>query len=47
MPLCEEFTFTQFRIEPNYQELPSEDIKRAEKDGVEVRVIARESMGPD
>ena len=23
-------------IEPNYQELPSEDIKRAEKDGVKV-----------
>ncbi|KAK9714229.1 hypothetical protein RND81_06G080200 [Saponaria officinalis] len=32
-------------IEPNYQELPSEDIVRAEKDGVEVRVIAGESMG--
>lgn len=32
-------------IEPNYQELPSEDIKRAEKDGVEVRIIAGESMG--
>ncbi|KAL6321677.1 hypothetical protein AAG906_031185 [Vitis piasezkii] len=32
-------------IEPNYQELPSEDIKRVEKDGVEVRVIAGESMG--
>lgn len=33
------------RIEPNYQELPSDDIPRAEKDGVEVRVIAGESMG--
>ncbi|XP_044465649.1 pirin-like protein [Mangifera indica] len=32
-------------IEPRYQELKSEDIKRAEKDGVEVRVIAGESMG--
>ncbi|CAO2832160.1 unnamed protein product [Amaranthus hypochondriacus] len=32
-------------IEPNYQELPSEDIPRAEKDGVEVGVIAGESMG--
>ncbi|KAK0608263.1 hypothetical protein LWI29_028054 [Acer saccharum] len=32
-------------IEPRYQELLSEDIKRAENDGVEVRVIAGESMG--
>ncbi|XP_061367653.1 pirin-like protein [Gastrolobium bilobum] len=32
-------------IEPNYQELPSENIPGAEKDGVEVRVIAGEAMG--
>lgn len=32
-------------IEPNYQELSSEDIVGAENDGVEVRVIAGESMG--
>lgn len=32
-------------IEPNYQELPSENIPSGEKDGVEVRVIAGESMG--
>ncbi|KAH9620469.1 hypothetical protein KSS87_016579 [Heliosperma pusillum] len=32
-------------IEPNYQELLREDIARAEKDGVEVRIIAGESMG--
>ncbi|KAB1213392.1 Pirin-like protein [Morella rubra] len=32
-------------IEPRYQELLSEDIKRAEGDGVEVRIIAGESMG--
>ncbi|KAF8393960.1 hypothetical protein HHK36_020162 [Tetracentron sinense] len=32
-------------IEPRYQELLSEEIKKAEKDGVEVRVIAGESMG--
>ncbi|XP_048333913.2 pirin-like protein [Ziziphus jujuba] len=32
-------------IEPRYQELLSEDISRAEEDGVEVRVIAGESMG--
>ncbi|XP_058182876.1 pirin-like protein isoform X2 [Rhododendron vialii] len=32
-------------IEPRYQELLSEDIARAEKDGVEVRVIAGEAMG--
>ncbi|OWM67662.1 hypothetical protein CDL15_Pgr024747 [Punica granatum] len=32
-------------IEPRYQELPSEDIPTAEADGVEVRVIAGESMG--
>jgi redox-sensitive bicupin YhaK (pirin superfamily) len=33
------------RIEPRYQELLSDDIKRAEKDGAEVRIIAGESMG--
>ncbi|KAJ8774342.1 hypothetical protein K2173_011591 [Erythroxylum novogranatense] len=32
-------------IEPRYQELLSEDIKYAEKDGAEVRIIAGESMG--
>ena len=32
-------------IEPKYQELPSENIPSIEKDGVEVRVIAGESMG--
>ncbi|XP_021861723.2 pirin-like protein [Spinacia oleracea] len=32
-------------IEPNYQELLNEDIVRAENEGVEVRVIAGESMG--
>ncbi|CAN0858104.1 Pirin-like protein [Linum grandiflorum] len=32
-------------IEPGYQELLSQDIKRAEKDGVQVRIIAGESMG--
>ncbi|GLT74889.1 hypothetical protein SLA2020_466540 [Shorea laevis] len=32
-------------IEPRYQELLSEDIRRAEKDGVEVKIIAGESMG--
>ncbi|CAA2935241.1 Hypothetical predicted protein [Olea europaea subsp. europaea] len=32
-------------IEPRYQELPDEDIPRAEKDGVEVKVIAGEAMG--
>ncbi|KAK1418940.1 hypothetical protein QVD17_28093 [Tagetes erecta] len=32
-------------VEPNYQELLSEDIKKAEKDGVEVKIIAGESMG--
>ncbi|KAF8388503.1 hypothetical protein HHK36_027176 [Tetracentron sinense] len=32
-------------IEPRYQDLLHEDIKKAEKDGVEVRVIAGESMG--
>ncbi|CAL0316297.1 unnamed protein product [Lupinus luteus] len=32
-------------IEPNYQELVSEDIPSAEQDGVEVKVIAGESMG--
>ncbi|KAA8531318.1 hypothetical protein F0562_006027 [Nyssa sinensis] len=32
-------------IEPRYQELLSQDISRAEKDGVEVRVIAGEAMG--
>lgn len=33
------------RIEPRYQEIRSEDIKQVEKDGVEVRIIAGESMG--
>ncbi|KAB5569666.1 hypothetical protein DKX38_003459 [Salix brachista] len=32
-------------IEPGYQELLSHDIKTAEKDGVEVRIIAGKSMG--
>ncbi|XVF29322.1 hypothetical protein REPUB_Repub15cG0110900 [Reevesia pubescens] len=32
-------------IEPRYQDLLSEDIPSAEQDGVEVRVIAGESMG--
>ncbi|XP_042510942.1 pirin-like protein [Macadamia integrifolia] len=32
-------------IEPRYQELLKEDIKRAETDGVEVIIIAGESMG--
>ncbi|PON95580.1 Pirin [Trema orientale] len=32
-------------IEPRYQELTSDDIPSAENDGVEVRVIAGESMG--
>ncbi|GMH26703.1 hypothetical protein Nepgr_028546 [Nepenthes gracilis] len=32
-------------IEPKYQELSSKDISRAENDGVEVRIIAGESMG--
>ncbi|XP_042513496.1 pirin-like protein [Macadamia integrifolia] len=32
-------------IEPRYQDLLKEDIKRAETDGVEVRIIAGESMG--
>ncbi|OVA01650.1 Pirin [Macleaya cordata] len=32
-------------IEPRYQEIKCEEIKRAEKDGVEVRIIAGESMG--
>lgn len=32
-------------IEPRYQELLKEEIKTAEKDGVEVRVIAGEAMG--
>ncbi|KAL9297558.1 hypothetical protein ACSQ67_023454 [Phaseolus vulgaris] len=32
-------------IEPKYQELPRENIPTAEKDGVEVRVIAGEAMG--
>ncbi|KAL9268839.1 Pirin-like protein [Drosera capensis] len=31
--------------EPSYQELSSREIKRAEKDGVKVRVIAGEGMG--
>lgn len=33
------------RIEPRYQELQSKDIARAAGNGVEVRVIAGESMG--
>ncbi|KAL0674536.1 hypothetical protein Bca4012_002517 [Brassica carinata] len=32
-------------IEPNYQELSSSDIPKAEQNGVEVKVIAGESMG--
>ncbi|KAL8133842.1 pirin-like protein [Apium graveolens] len=32
-------------VEPNYQELLSDDIKRAEIDGVQVKIIAGESMG--
>ncbi|CAI9778239.1 unnamed protein product [Fraxinus pennsylvanica] len=32
-------------IEPRYQELQDEDIPRAQKDGVEVKVIAGEAMG--
>ncbi|XP_027117178.2 pirin-like protein [Coffea arabica] len=32
-------------IEPRYQELLDEDIPRAEEDGVEVKVLAGESMG--
>ncbi|KAI4344993.1 hypothetical protein L6164_012163 [Bauhinia variegata] len=32
-------------IEPRYQELPSDNIPTGEQDGVEVRVIAGESMG--
>ncbi|KAJ6941290.1 hypothetical protein NC651_007159 [Populus alba x Populus x berolinensis] len=32
-------------IEPGYQELLSDEIKTAEKDGVEVRIIAGKSMG--
>ncbi|KAI3459715.1 hypothetical protein Pfo_016378 [Paulownia fortunei] len=32
-------------IEPRYQELLSDDIPKAEKDGVEVKVIAGEAMG--
>ena len=34
-----------FRVEPRYQELLCKDIERAEKEGVEVRIIAGESMG--
>ncbi|KAG5231938.1 pirin family protein [Salix suchowensis] len=37
--------FQDKMIEPRYQELLSDDIKRAEKDGAEVRIIAGESMG--
>ncbi|KAL2530093.1 Pirin-like protein [Forsythia ovata] len=33
------------RIEPRYQELLSEDVPKAEKDGVEVKIIAGETMG--
>ncbi|WVZ61262.1 hypothetical protein U9M48_011165 [Paspalum notatum var. saurae] len=32
-------------IEPRYQELQSKDISRADKDGVEVRIIAGEAFG--
>ncbi|KAK8950125.1 hypothetical protein KSP40_PGU015280 [Platanthera guangdongensis] len=32
-------------IEPNYQELQSKDINRAQKDGIDVRVIAGEAFG--
>jgi redox-sensitive bicupin YhaK (pirin superfamily) len=32
-------------MEPRYQELESKDISRAEKDGVEVRIIAGEAFG--
>ncbi|XP_076943467.1 pirin-like protein [Bidens hawaiensis] len=32
-------------VEPNYQELLSDDIKRVEKDRVKVNIIAGESMG--
>ncbi|GAV58956.1 Pirin domain-containing protein/Pirin_C domain-containing protein [Cephalotus follicularis] len=32
-------------IEPRYQEMLKEDIKKAEKEGVEVKIIAGESMG--
>uniref|UniRef100_A0A2N9HWX2 Pirin-like protein n=1 Tax=Fagus sylvatica TaxID=28930 RepID=A0A2N9HWX2_FAGSY len=32
-------------VEPRYQELLCKDIERAEKEGVEVRIIAGESMG--
>ncbi|KAL8238643.1 hypothetical protein R6Q59_015210 [Mikania micrantha] len=32
-------------VEPNYQELLSEDIKHVEKEGVKVKIIAGESMG--
>ncbi|CAN0858086.1 Pentatricopeptide repeat-containing protein At4g02750 [Linum grandiflorum] len=39
------FMLGMFKIEPGYQELLSQDIKRAEKDGVQVRIIAGESMG--
>lgn len=40
-PLCSR----RSRIEPRYQELESKDISRAEKDGVEVRIIAGEAFG--
>ncbi len=33
------------RIPPNYQELQSKDVPKAEKDGVQVAVIAGESLG--
>lgn len=40
-------TFTNFmcRIEPKYQEMKSMEIKEASRNGVEVRVIAGESLG--
>lgn len=37
--------FVYCRIEPRYQEIQSNDIASATKNGVEVRVIAGESMG--
>ena len=36
---------TEKMVEPAYQELLAKDIPRAEKDGVNVTVIAGESMG--
>lgn len=39
------FDLNDYRIEPKYQELKSEDINTVERDGVDVRIIAGESMG--